>query len=97
MKRLVCKIVYSPARSGQYIEIIGEVDKTQLLSAEHEWVAVDHKRYLHNGHDSYSHKTFIDKKEIIDILVYKKQKRFVLNKDTLTWNTHVPAFLKINT
>ena len=95
MKKLVCKIIYTPALSGHVIEIIGEVDKMHLFSPDYEWIVVEHKRYLHK--EQYSNRTFIDKKEILDIIVFKKKIRYILNKDTLTWNSHVKSFIKIIT
>lgn len=95
MTKLICKILYSPGQTGQMIEIIGEVDKEHLISEQYEWIAVEHKKYLNN--ESQSHKSFISKKEIIKILVFKERMRFVLNKENLAWNSHVHTFAGVKT
>ena len=95
MTKIICKILYNPGQTGQVIEIIGEVDKELLISEQYEWIAVEHKKYLNN--EPQSHKSFISKNEIIKILVYKEAMRFVLNKENLTWNSHVKTFIGVKT
>lgn len=87
--------MFTPALSGHVIEIIGKVDKMHLFSPDYETIMVEHKRYLHK--EQYSNRTFIDKKEILDIIVFKQNFRYVFNKDTLAWNSHVKSFIKMNT
>ena len=95
MTKIICKILYAPGQTGHVIEIIGEVDKEHLLSDQYDWFAVEHKKYLNN--EPQSHKSFISKNEIIKILVYKEAMRFVLNKENLTWNSHVKTFIGVKT
>ncbi len=95
MTKLICKILYTPAQTSNAIEIIGEVDKEHLISEQCELIAVEHKRYLNN--QPISHKSFISKREIIKILVFKESMRFVLNKENLSWNSHVEPFVGAKT
>ena len=95
MTKLICKILYTPGQTEHEIEIIGEVDKDHLISDEYEWITVEHKKCLNN--EPQSHKSFIYKKEIIKILVFKEKMRFVLNKENLSWNSHVETFVRVKT
>jgi hypothetical protein len=95
MTKLICKILYTLGQTGNIIEIIGEVDKEHLISEQYDLIAVEHKKYLNN--QPQSHKSFISKEEIIKILVFKEKMRFVLNKENLTWNSHVQNFVGVKT
>ena len=95
MTKLICKILYTPAQTRNAIEIIGEVDKEHIISDQHELIAVEHKKYLTN--QLISHKSFISKRDIIKILVFKESMRFVLNKESLAWNSHVEPFIGAKT
>jgi len=95
MTKIICKILYTPGQTGHIIEIIGEVDKEHLMSEKYDLIAIEHKKYLNN--QSQSHKSFISKKEIIKILVFKETMRFVLNRENLTWNSHVQTFAGVKT
>ena len=95
MTKMICKIVYTPGQSGHVIEVIGKVDEQHLISDQYEWVAVEHKKYLNNQPNS--HKTFVHKNEIIKILAYKENMRFVLNKENVVWNSHVENFVGVRT
>jgi hypothetical protein len=95
MTKLICKILYAPAQTRTAIEIIGEVDKERLISDKYDLMTVEHKKYLNN--QLISHKSFISKKDIIKILVFKESMRFVLNKENLAWNSHIEPFVGAKT
>ena len=95
MTKLICKILYTPAQTSHVVEIIGEVEKEHLISDKHELIAVEQKKYLNT--QLPCHKSFISKRDIIKILVFKESMRFVPNKENLAWNSHVQTFVGVKT
>jgi len=91
--KLLCKIVFIPDNSTHPIEIVGQIDTLQLNSQHCEWIAVESTFYLDNK--LHSRESIIHKQDILKILVYKENKRFVIDKESLALNTHVLSFIGV--
>jgi len=95
MIKLLCKILFTPDNSNNPTEIVGQIGKLQLNSQNCEWITVESMYYLNNK--LHSKESIIHKRDIIKILIYKEDKRYIIDKESLSLNTHVLSFIGVKT
>ena len=95
MIKLLCKILFTPDNSNHPIEIFGQIDKLQLNSQDCDWITLESIYYLNSK--LHSKESIIYKQDIIKIVIYKENKRYVIDKESLALNTHVLSFIGVKT
>jgi len=94
-ERIICKIRYAPGQTTHIIEIIGEVDEKQLKSQDCKAIIVKNRQYLNNEYPPY--KLLIDKKEIVEIIIFQEKKRLIINKQNFALNPNIIQFTGVKT
>ena len=87
--------MFTPDNSNNPIEIVGQIDKLQLNSQNCEWITLEGIYYSNNK--LHSKESIIHKQDIIKIVIYKENKRYVIDKESLALNTHVLSFIGVKT
>ena len=95
MIKLLCKIWFTPDKSNHPVEIFGQIDRLQLNSQNCEWITVESKYYLNSR--LHTKESIIHKQDIIKIVIYKENKRYIIDKESLALNTHVLSFIGVKT
>ena len=96
MIKLLCKIWFTPDNSNNKpIEIFGQIEMLQLNSQNCDWITVESRFYLNNK--LHSKTSIIHKQEIIRIVIYNENKRYVIDKQSLALNMHVLSFIGVKT
>jgi hypothetical protein len=92
MIKIPCKIVFTPEESAPPLEIIGNIDKLQLTSQANEWLTVESTTFRNNR--LHIEQSIIPKRDIIQVVLLKENKRYVIDKENLALNTHVLFYLE---
>jgi len=95
MIKVLCKIVFTPDSVTQPVEIFGQIDQLQLNPQHCEWITVESTYYLNNK--LHTKESIIHKRDIIKIVIYKENKRYFIDKESLALNTHVLSFIGMET
>ena len=72
--------------------LIGEIDKKQLLSTDSHWLTIHNAISTSRGVKSAF--SVVSKADVVEIVVFKPTKRFVLDKVSLTLTKTIEAFEK---
>ena len=95
MTKVLCKIIFTPEGTHQQIELFGQIDNYQLISQDSEWITVESTYYLNN--QLYIKESIIYKQDISNIIIYKENKHYIIDKENLALNTHVLSFVGMET
>ena len=80
-EKIICKIRNTPGNSAHVVEVIGEVDEERLESQDYKTVIVKNRQYVNNEYPS--NKFLIDKKEIVEIIIFQEKKRLIVDKQEI--------------
>jgi hypothetical protein len=92
MIKIACKVLFTPDNASHPLEIVGTIDRLQLISQQSEWLTVESTYFRNNR--IHSEESIIPKREIVQVVFYKENWRYVIDKENLALNTHVLYFLE---
>jgi len=95
MIKLLCKIWFTPDNSNHPVEIFGQIEKLQLNAQNCEWITLESIYYLNSR--LHTKESIIHKQDIIKIVIYQENQRYVIDKESLALNTHVLSFIGVKT
>lgn len=92
MIKIPVKVVFTPENSPYPVEIVGFIDRLQLTSQQSEWITVESTYFRNN--QLYTEDSIVPKRDIVQVVLYKENRRYVIDKESLALNTHVLYFLE---
>ena len=91
--KVCCRVIVRASESSEEVSsLIGEIDKKQLLSTDSRWLTVHNAISTSRGVKSAF--SVVSKADVVEIVVFKPTKRFVLDKVSLTLTKTIEAFEK---
>ena len=80
MTKLICKIRFNVLSYDSPIEVIGQVDSTQVFCPTSDWITIESNYY--KNHKLYCKETIISNRDILEIWLYSKKKGYLSNEKT---------------
>ena len=77
MTKVICKIRFKVHSSSSPIELVGQIESTQLFSDKSQWVTP--KSNYYKDYQVYREEIIVPKGDILEISIYFKKKRYCIN------------------